>query len=237
MRGIALIITAALGVSGCILDRSGTRPDRQDLDARVPPGLDAGPGTSDAGTGGGADAGSDGVDAGPPGECSPGDGRMVPCGGCGTQAQTCSGGSWVAAGECMETPLCMPGATEDQSEACGMCGTHTRTRTCLGCDGWGGWGAYGVCAGEGVCMPGATHDRTESCACGAGARTITETCRGDCAWETTASGSCSQQTCRLAFDDRCPNDRAWMLCPGSFTRWGECRCDGSTGRWVDCDGC
>ncbi|MCA9609136.1 MAG: hypothetical protein KC619_26225 [Myxococcales bacterium] len=230
MRALLLIAIAALGVSGCILDRSGTAPGRQDPDATV--GRDAGGATDGGGTA--VDAARPGVDAGVPGECSSGDGRMVPCGGCGTQAQTCAAGTWVPAGECIETPLCMPGMTEDQPEACGMCGTHTRTRSCLGCDGWSDWGAYGVCTGEGVCSPGATHDRTESCACGTGARTITETCRGDCAWETSNTGSCSQRLCSTIFGDVCPNERRTIGC-ASEIGLRTCRCDGNTGNWVDCD--
>lgn len=232
MRGLVLIaVTTALALSGCILDRSGTRPDRQNLDGSLPPGLDGG-GAADGG--GGVDAGPR-RDAGPMGVCSPGDAREVPCGGCGTQVEVCESGAWVASGGCTEVPMCMTGATEEQSEACGMCGSHTRTRSCLGCDGWGDWGPYGACVGEGVCAPGTARMGTEACACGMGLRTVTETCRGDCTFEATAAGPCTLQLCNHPLGDACPNDRRWINCPGSFTRYRECRCDGNTGSFVDCD--
>ncbi len=216
----ALLLASALGLTGCILDRSGTSPDRSGLDAA----LDAAR----------ADGAAPGLDAGPPSACSPGDGRSVPCGGCGTQAETCAGGVWVPAGACTEVPPCEPGAIETSMEACGMCGQHARTRTCLGCAGWGGWSDFGACGGEGACAIGTTRTRTEPCACGAGTAPVTDTCNGSCEWSAGSAGACSHRTCRTLLGEICPGDRAWIGCSGSLGL-RNCRCDGTTGDWVECD--
>jgi hypothetical protein len=94
----------------------------------------------------------------------------------------CSGGSC--------TGVCSPGATDVQSQACGNCGTQTRTRTCSGSCGWGSWGGWGTCIGEGACAVGATQSQ----ACG-NCGTQTRTCSGSCTWggwgTCTGQGACT----------------------------------------------
>jgi hypothetical protein len=92
----------------------------------------------------------------------------------------CSGGGTCTGGVC--SAVCTPSTTEDQ--ACGDCGTQTRT-----CDGQGQWGTFGDCGGEGICTPGDLDSR--SCGnCGAQSRT----CNDDCTWsdwsECVGEGEC-----------------------------------------------
>ncbi|MCB9594430.1 MAG: hypothetical protein H6719_16985 [Sandaracinaceae bacterium] len=226
----ALACIALLGpvlLSGCILDRSGTQRSRTGLDGSVP--------EMDAGRADGGVVGRDATtpDAGPPPECSAGDARTVPCGGCGSLTERCEGGGWVATGPCEEMPSCPAGMVETEMEACGSCGTHSRTRTCGGCDGWGDWTPFGACAGEGDCAPGDVRTISESCACDRGTRTVTDSCNASCTWDRS-TGACSQQTCGTLFGDVCPNDRAWRPCTMSL-RARQCRCDGNSGDFVDCD--
>jgi hypothetical protein len=74
---------------------------------------------------------------------------------------------------------CLAGQT--QTEACGSCGTRTRT-----CTGGCSWGAWSACSGGGVCTPG----QTESASCG-DCGTKTRTCTASCTWGSY--GSCTGQ--------------------------------------------
>jgi hypothetical protein len=112
------------------------------------------------------------------------------CGNCGTQTRTCDGntGTWSAWGACMAEGMCAPNTTQTcgangqqtcgascqwgtcsctgaSSQACGNCGTQTRT--CTG----GTWSGWGSCTGQGACAPNATV------ACGNGG---TQTCGSTC---------------------------------------------------------
>lgn len=70
-----------------------------------------------------------------------------------------------------------PVCTGPTSQACGNCGTQTRT-----CNS-GSWSPWGACVGAGVCTPSATQ------ACSGGG---TQTCSATCAWGacTCAGGAC-----------------------------------------------
>jgi hypothetical protein len=117
------------------------------------------------------------------------------CGNCGTQSRTCNNGTWSDWGACMNEGMCAPGAnqacgtggmqtctsacqwaacagqtcTGPMTQACGNCGTQSRT-----CSN-GAWSPWGACMNEGACMPGATQ------ACGMGG---TQTCNPSCQWDT-----------------------------------------------------
>ena len=78
-----------------------------------------------------------------------------------------------------------PTCSGPREEACGSCGT--RSRTCVA----GGWSAWGACAGEGVCAANATQ------ACGAGG---TQICGGNCQW-----GTCGGQACAGVATQSCGN--------------------------------
>jgi hypothetical protein len=65
---------------------------------------------------------------------------------------------------------CTPGQTDTQ--ACGNCGTKTRT-----CQSNCQWGDFSACTGQGPCSPGATESRS-CCDCGSQSRT----CKSNCEW-------------------------------------------------------
>ena len=88
------------------------------------------------------------------------------------QASYFDGGFIVRKAQC----ACTSGQT--QTEACGQCGT--RSRSCGGCS----WNSWGDCTGQGPCASGQTDE--QSCGdCGKHSRT----CTGDCQWGDF--GACS----------------------------------------------
>jgi hypothetical protein len=157
------------------------------------------------------------------------------CERCGTQPRACENGDWGDWGECSEQGACMPGETRacgsqgtqacggncawgpcgDQicpgapTEACGMCGT--RSRTCNASTGQ--WSEFGACSDEGVCMPDVTRD------CGSQG---TQVCGGNCQW----SADCTGQVCT--------GERA-MACGNCGTRTRAC--DMNTGTWLEWSPC
>jgi hypothetical protein len=152
------------------------------------------------------------------------------CGNCGTQSRTCNNGTWSDWTSCAGQGACAAGSTQgcgvggtatcsgtcqwgscdhqmcpgSGSQACGQCGTQTRT-----CDQttltWSGWSSCGM---EGPCAPGATQP------CGSGG---TQTCTSGCQW-----GTCKGQACPPG-----PSTQACGNC-GSQMR----TCDGDTGTWT-----
>jgi hypothetical protein len=94
---------------------------------------------------------------------------------------------------------CSPGETE--TEACGNCGTRSRT-----CGGSCTWGAWSGCGGQGVCSPGA-QESEPCCDCGTKSRSCTQQCEwaewGGCAGPdpggacaTGEPGPCAEGTAR-----------------------------------------
>jgi len=157
------------------------------------------------------------------------------CGNCGTQTRNCDNGVWSAWSACEAQGECQPndtrgcgssgtqacmgncrwGSCGDQScagapsEACGMCGTRTRS-----CDASSGmWSVFGACSDEGACVPNTTR------ACGNGGM---QACRGDCQWES----ACTGQSCNG------PRTRACGNC-GTQMR----NCDSNTGTWSEWSAC
>jgi alpha-tubulin suppressor-like RCC1 family protein len=151
------------------------------------------------------------------------------CGNCGTQTRACNNGTWSDWSACGGQGACPPNQTQScgaggtqvcggscqwgtcgsqvcmgpASEACGNCGTRTRS-----CDGsTGQWSAWSACTGAGECA----RDQTRSCGNGG-----TQSCGGDCHW----SSACMGQMCMGSPSQPCDN------C-GTQTR----TCDGSTGQW------
>ncbi|MDY0002654.1 MAG: hypothetical protein RBU30_15265 [Polyangia bacterium] len=112
--------------------------------------------------------------------------------------------------------VCTPGQT--QSQACGNCGSQSRT--CLSSCQWGAWSA---CAGQGVCSPGASQSQT----CG-NCGTQTRSCSSSCswgAWSTCAGqGVCSPGAAEERDCCDCGSQRrscstscqwgAWSVCDG-----------------------
>ncbi len=100
---------------------------------------------------------------------------------------------------------CNPGQV--QSQACGNCGTKTRT-----CSSNGQWSAWSTCQGQGVCSPGAKQSR-DCCDCGTQARTCTASCQwadwGSCSGPDPAGGS---QSCDTGEPGPCADGR--MRCVG-----------------------
>jgi uncharacterized protein (TIGR03382 family) len=111
--------------------------------------------------------------------------------------------------------VCTPG--QSQSQACGSCGSQSRT-----CDGSGQWGGWSGCGGQGVCAKGASD--TQACGnCGTKSRTCSNSCQwggwsgctgqGVCvsgAAESKACGNCG------ASDRACGANCQW-------TSWSECK--------------
>lgn len=166
------------------------------------------------------------------GDCPMGDVEMgVRCGMCGVQARTCgldcTWGIWA----CTEEGECTEGMVETGSEACGTCGTgtRTRTRTCSGSCSWGEWSAFGACMGGGTgeCAPGETQMESEACGnCGTGSRSRSRSCDATtCAWGAwSAFGTCSGGgTCAPGATRGCANGDSCghEVCSGSCT-WGSC---------------
>lgn len=205
----------------------------------------------------------------PMGQACNGSGARA-CGTCGTQTRTCRNGTWSAWTECEGEAECKPNSTEEcgqggmrtcggdchwgqcasqscegpSAQACGNCGTQTRT-----CDN-GIWSDWSACQDEGECA----RDDAEACDDGG-----TRVCGGDCRWTVCVSsgdcqgvtsqscGSCGTQTrdcvegewsdwSECVDDGVCtPNDVAACgnegseVCGGSC-QWGECggqRCTGA----------
>jgi hypothetical protein len=179
-KGVRAVVAATLAVAwvvGCsasgsddvVDDTTPTEPAKPP--STLPPTSSA-PAEVDASKPPPKDAGKDStVDAGPP---PPVPGTPCPvrdeikkkkCGVCGEQATAClgtgdaGGGTWAEYGAC-ENELaggCLPGSTV--TEACGNCGT--RTKTCSQDCAY----AAGSCMGEPVdsCVPGAVDLSTASC--------------------------------------------------------------------------
>ena len=158
------------------------------------------------------------------------------CGNCGTQTRTCdtSTGMWSAPSACTGQGACMPGASQacgaggvqacgatcawgacgsqmcsgSPSQACGNCGTQTRT-----CDtSTGMWSAFSACTNEKSCKPGASQ------ACGSGGMQM---CNSSCQW-----GACGGQMCSGAPSMACGN------C-GTATH----TCNTNTGMWSAFSAC
>lgn len=135
------------------------------------------------------------------GECEPG--TQQACGSPGMQNTQACGGS------CEWGPCGDQGCAGAPTEACGMCGTRTRT-----CDRASGqWSEFGQCSDEGVCMPNATRE------CGVNG---TQVCGGNCQWDD----ACAGQTC--------VGERS-MACGNCGTRTRSC--DMTTGTWREWSPC
>ncbi|HVU03705.1 MAG TPA: hypothetical protein VHE30_18225 [Polyangiaceae bacterium] len=147
-----------------------------------------------------------------PFECQPGTPLVTSCGLCGTQTTPCNAdGTYGTPGGCESQGVCTPGATQlcgtngiqvcdqacawesclpiectsgdSETEACGLCGTRSRS-----CEN-GRWTAFSACADAGVCSPNAKQS------CGNGG---TQTCGKSCQW-----GQCLGQTCDGSFVQSC----------------------------------
>jgi hypothetical protein len=103
---------------------------------------------------------------------------------------------------------CVPGQTEDETQACGRCdsGTRTRSRACGPDCTWGAFGAFGACTGESGCSPGDT--RSSGC--------TREVCNSSCDW---ADGTeCRPDDCTTS---GCPAG-AFRCCERAACTWYAC---------------
>ena len=147
---------------------------------------------------------------------------------------------------------CTPGQT--QSQACGNCGT--KTRTCSNSCSWGSWGS---CNGQGSCSPG----QSQSQACGS-CGTQTRTCSNSCSWGSwgscngqgvcspgqttscsgqcgsgtkTCSGSCQWGSCSAPDVGECtPGQNQSQACGNCGTQTRTCSNSCSWGSWGSCNG-
>jgi hypothetical protein len=165
------------------------------------------------------------------GSCAPGEVEMgAACGNCGVQARVCGAdctwGPWM----CAEEGECARGAVETETEACGLCGTGTRTRmrTCGSDCRWSPATDWSVCGGESVeCRPGETQSETGACGnCDLGRRTRTRSCSATtCTWGPWGDwGACSGGgVCAPGATRACANGDSCGLerCSGTCS-WGSC---------------
>ncbi len=163
----------------------------------------------------------------------------------------CTVGDVCLDGTCSGTlnTACSPGQVE--SEACGDCGT--RSRSCTSVCTWGSWSS---CGGEGVCSTGTTA--TQEVACGnCGSQTQTRTCGASCSWpgwsnvggcdgqgvcapsstqnQTVGCGNCGSKTQRRTCSGSC-GWGAWgdtSTCTGQ----GVCAVGATQTRTVACGNC
>ncbi len=97
-----------------------------------------------------------------------------------------------------------PGCKGNESQACGNCGSQSRT-----CDK-GNWSAWGACVGQGACAPNGTQS------CGMNG---TQTCIAQCQW-----GDCVGQTCLGPIAQGCDNcgTQSRACNNGVWSAWGSC---------------
>ncbi|MEY4582399.1 MAG: hypothetical protein RL701_7102, partial [Pseudomonadota bacterium] len=146
------------------------------------------------------------------GDCSPGQARA-----CG------AGGNQTCAADCQWDTTC-PGqmCTGPNTEACGNCGTRSRT-----CDAnTGRWSEWGMCTGQGMCTPGAFAQRM----CGSFSG---QTCNSQCQWAVCSCvggyAACPNAGCVALDDDPRHCGRCDVACNAAQTcDDGECHCPNNT---------
>lgn len=111
---------------------------------------------------------------------------------------------------------CVPGLTESVTEACGNCGTRTKSRTCTEACVWEEWDV-GDCSAEG-CSVGASSSRTVDCPCG-GSKQQVQMCNDECGWgEWVDVGTCELYCCaEVVFCNTRHNSEAATTYPGRGT--------------------
>lgn len=99
-------------------------------------------------------------------------------------------------------PVCRADEAGRESEACGNCGsgTRSRTRSCAadGCS-WGAWGSWSECSGQSGCKPGDTSACAPADSCG------NRVCTARCTWsdcQPKAGAACLRR--RTWFDNGKP---------------------------------
>lgn len=135
---------------------------------------------------------------------------------------------------------CTPGEEDVDTQACGACGSQTRTRYCTEQCTWTSWSQWSECGSSSVCSPGDTEQEFQACgSCGSQERS--RTCTNACEWgawsswsacdgggictpgqsesDTQSCGNCGSQT-RTRF---CSSQCEW----GSWGSWSSCSGQGS----------
>ena len=145
----------------------------------------------------------------------------------------CSGGTCTGQGG---GGVCTPNQKQMESQACGLCGTQTRSRTCGSTCGWGAWSDWGACGGQGVCSAGTTETQNQGCGnCGTQSRK--RTCAASCqwgGWPATWGACTSQGVCNPGATQGCGTEPcAVNTCTGSC-QWSGCKIKGSAAcLWQD----
>ena len=114
---------------------------------------------------------------------------------------------------------CLAGQT--QTEACGSCGTRTRSCT-AGCS----WGSWSACSGGGVCTPGQTQ--TASCGdCGTKSRTCNSSCNWGSYGTCSGEGVCAPGVTQSASCGNCGTKTRSCSSSCSWGSYGSCTGQGS----------
>ncbi|GMV44354.1 MAG: hypothetical protein AMXMBFR64_60700 [Myxococcales bacterium] len=101
-------------------------------------------------------------------------------------SEVCNGVDDDCDGIADEAFSCPQGDVDTATEACGKCGSRSRSRVCDASCGYSAWGAWGECAGEGECQAGAYQNEQETLPCGncgGQLRQRTRVCSGMCGWQ------------------------------------------------------
>lgn len=138
------------------------------------------------------------------------------------------------------TGVCTAGQVEDQSAACGACGTGTqsRRRTCGDDCTWGPW-VDGACDTEGtLCSPGSTEREERACA-GCGAEVRTRDCATDgCGFGAWSDWSGCGATACTPGQTESESESCGTCGSGTRTRTRSCESTGcGFGAWSDWGAC
>ena len=135
------------------------------------------------------------------------------------------------------TSECAPGEQDVETQACGACGSQTRTRTCSDQCAWGEWSDWSACSSESVCSPGETEQETQACGdCGSQVRT--RSCTNACDWTAWSSwSSCSGAGICSPGQVETQNQSCGNCGSQSRTRSCTAQCAwNSWGSWSGCNG-
>lgn len=135
-------------------------------------------------------------------------------GGCGVESRTCSSScSWGPWSGCTGG-TCVPGETQEEVQACGNCGSQSRTRICNDCE-WGAWSNWSNCSGQGTCAVGATEECNED-GC------TVRVCNNSCQWGTCGLAAGAQCSHEGGTNYQCCGSNQWQFCSSSC-QWYACQ--------------
>ncbi len=123
---------------------------------------------------------------------------------------------------------CTPDDMQSDTQACGMCGegTQTRTRTCGADCSWGAYSDWGTCTTSAECTPGQTDQDSRACGnCDRGTQQRMRSCdSSSCTWGSWSSwGSCSGGGTCAPGATRSGCDPCGVEVCSSSCNWGSCQ--------------